>query len=49
MAVSTDISFKSAMALLFSIRSSQAAAFPTFAAKRKEVLNVSSQEDLVPN
>jgi len=31
------------------IRPSQTAAFPTFAANRKEVLNLSSQEDLVPN
>jgi len=31
------------------IRPSQTAAFPTFAAKWKEVLNLSSQEDLVPN
>jgi len=31
------------------IRPSQTAAFPTFAANRKEVLNLSSQEDLEPN
>jgi len=31
------------------IRPSQTAAFPTFAANRKDVLNLSSQEDLVPN
>jgi len=31
------------------IRPSQTAAFPMFAANRKEVLNLSSQKDLVPN
>jgi len=31
------------------IRPSQTAAFSTFAANRKEVLNLSSQEDLVSN
>jgi len=31
------------------IRPSHTAAFPTFAANRKEVLNLSSQEDLGPN
>jgi len=31
------------------IRSPQTAAIPTFAANRKEVLNLTSQEDLVPN
>jgi len=31
------------------LRPSQTAAFPTFAADRKEVLNLSSQENLVPN
>jgi len=31
------------------IRPSQTAAFPTFAADRKEVLNLSRYEDLVPN
>jgi len=35
--------------LSYSIRLSQTAAFPTFAANQKEVLNLSSQEDLVPN
>jgi len=32
-----------------SIRPSQTAAFPIFAANRKEVLNLSSQKDIVPN
>jgi len=31
------------------IRPSQTAAVSTFAANRKEVLNLSNQEDLVPN
>jgi len=37
------------LARVIIIRPSQTAAFPTFAANRKEVLNLSSQEDLVPN
>jgi len=44
-----DIKVVSVFVNSINIRMSQTAAFPTFAANRKDVLNLSSQKDLVPN